>query len=208
MKCTSLAAALLLTCAGAVQGGGPVAVAAEPAPDAAPAPRPVHDWSGPYVGLGYGTVSGDLDYIPSPARELDGGTATSLFAGYLFQRGTLVYGGEVAFSKPSDTFATGFPTESVDRVLDVKAKVGIAANRTLIYGVLGYSKLDYEIPLLANSYSTSGISYGVGLDFAATERLTVGLEYLARKTDGDTFNAGQSAEIDLNTLSLRVSFSF
>jgi len=51
------------------------------------------------------------------------------------------------------------------------------------------------------------MSYGLGMDFAATERLTVGLEYLARNTDGD-LTGGQTADIDLNTISLRVGFSF
>jgi opacity protein-like surface antigen len=78
----------------------------------------------------------------------------------------------------------------------------------LFYGVLGYSQLDYEIPVLDDSISTSGISYGVGVDFAATDMFIVGLEYLARNTDGDSFFVGQTADIDVDTVSLRLGLSF
>lgn len=205
----TLTAAALISLASPALAGGPAVVAADPVPVAAVAPAAVHDWSGPYIGLAYGKVSGDLDYTPPGAADtLDGGSLTSLFAGYLFQRGNLVYGGELAYSRGKDTFATGFPLENVDTVIDLKGKIGYASNRALFYGVLGYSKLDYSFELFpALDFSASGVSYGVGVDFAATERLSVGLEYLARTTDGDV-PGGSTADIDLNSLSLRIGYSF
>jgi len=187
--------------------GGPVTTVAEPEPVAA-APVAVHDWSGAYVGLGYGKTSGDVAYTPGGTFDLNSGSAASIFAGYLWQRGSLVYGGELAYSRGNDTYALGFPTENVERMVDLKARVGYAANKALFYGVVGYSILKYDIPVLTNSFTTSGVNYGLGMDFAVTKRVTMGIEYLVRNTDGATFNAGQTADLDVNTITLRFGYSF
>jgi opacity protein-like surface antigen len=47
---------------------------------------------------------------------------------------------------------------------------------------------------------------GLGVDFAVSQRLTMGLEYLARDLSAD--NAGISLDSSLDTLSLRVGLSF
>ena len=61
---------------------------------------------------------------------------------------------------------------------------------------------------LTNSFTTSGVNYGLGMDFAVTKRVTMGIEYLVRNTDGATFNAGQTADLDVNTITLRFGYSF
>jgi outer membrane immunogenic protein len=208
MKKLSFAAAAVAVISVPAYAGGPTTVEPDPMPAAAPAPVEAHDWSGPYVGLGYGRGSGDYDVNPGGEFELDSGTARSLFAGYLMQRGALVYGGELAFSKGSGLGAVGFPTEDVDRIIDLKGRMGVAAGRALFYGALGYSSVKYEVPVDTNDFTTKGVSYGIGVDVAISNRITVGAEYLNRKTDGDTYNAGQTADIDLDTVSLRLGLSF
>jgi opacity protein-like surface antigen len=209
MKKSMYTAAVLAVLAAPSFAGGPAAVPEEPVPVAPAAPAAAYDWSGPYVGLAYGTASGSLDYdVPPLSYDLETGNVTSFFAGYQMQSGAMVYGGEFAISNGNDIYPTGFPDENVDQILDLKGKVGYATNRALFYGVLGYSQLDYEIPVLDDSISTSGISYGVGVDFAATDMFIVGLEYLARNTDGDSFFVGQTADIDVDTVSLRLGLSF
>jgi len=207
MKHVFCAIAVVAASSSFALAGGPVIVSVDPPPEP-PAVVAVHDWSGPYVGLGYGKTSGGLDYTPGGSFDLNGGNATSLYAGYLMQRGALVYGGELAFSKGNDTFATGFPTENVDRIIDLKGRVGYAANKALFYGAVGFSSMKYDVPVISNSFTTSGLNYGLGVDFAVTDRVTMGLEYLARKTEGDTFNVGQTADLDVNTITFRVGFSF
>ncbi len=171
-------------------------------------PVAVHDWSGLYAGLGYGRSSGDLDFDPSPAQDLDSGSAMGLHLGYQWQRNALVYGVELSYLKLKDNFVTGFPCCDVERTIDIKGRLGYAANRALFYGVLGHSLGNYE-ETSGDDWKPKGAAFGLGSDFAATDRLTVGLEYMSRNLSGDNPNgSAQSVEIDLDTLSLRVGFSF
>lgn len=187
--------------------GGPVEIEPEPRPIAA-VPVAVHDWSGFHAGLGYGRSSGDLDFDPSPAQDLDSGSAMGLHLGYQWQHNALVYGAELSYLKLKDNFVTGFPCCDVERTIDIKGSLGYTANRTLFYGVLGYSLGSYE-ETSGDDWNPKGAAFGLGADFAATDRLTVGLEYMSRNLSGDNPDGSvQSVEIDLDTLSLRVGFSF
>lgn len=125
------------------------------------------------------------------------------------QRGKFVYGGELAYSKGSGITTVGFPLEYVDSMLDLKGKVGIAFNRALFYGVLGVSHASYNFDVAPErNYTAKGVSYGVGMDFAMSNRVTVGREYMNRKTDSDVPTTGLTSDLDVNSLSLRVGLSF
>ncbi len=138
--------------------------------------------------------------------EFDTGATPSIFAGYLMQRGNVVYGGELAYSQGDDATIVGFASESLGTMLDLKARVGMTANNALFYGVLGYSKVDYHFGSVGNQ-ETAGLNYGVGVDFAVSNRLFLGAEYLVRKTDGDA-NLGLTRNLDLNTFGVRLGLSF
>lgn len=193
--------------------GGPAILPPEPAPAPPPA-RAAFDWSGPYVGLGYGRSSGDFDLgplafpsLPATPRSLTDGTALSLHAGYLFQRGALVYGAELALSQLSGTTLPGGVDEEVDQIIDLKARAGYAADRILVYGVLGYAQVDWAAPG-SDAFSESGPVFGLGLDYAASDRLTIGLEYLARRSSGTFDPPGRDFDLNVDTLSLRVGLRF
>ncbi len=189
--------------------GGPVVVAYEPVPVMEPAPMPqALDWSGFYGGLGYGRSSGDIDFTPAPAQALDSGNALSVFAGYLWQRNNFVFGGELAYTSLKDNVVTGFPTFELNNSVDLKGRFGLAANRMLFYGVVGYSMASYDEG--AGDWDPSGMSYGLGVDYQASNRMTFGLEYLARDLSGDNPNGLGLQEVDVNldTLSLRIGYQF
>ncbi len=128
------------------------------------------------------------------------------------QRGPLVFGGEFAVGKGNDLYIVTDPAytaEEVGLIVDVKAKAGYAANRALFYGVLGYSRVEWTIDSATlDDFTNDGFAYGIGVDFAATNQLTVGLEYLSRDTSGDSYIANDDSEINLDTLSLRVGYQF
>lgn len=204
MKKLAITAAALTALAVPAFAGGPTVVMDDPMPAAAPAPVAAHDWSGPYVGLSYGKADAQNTYSTTGTFEFDEGSYTGIYAGYLMQRGNFVYGGELAFGKIRDVIDPGFPASQYDRVVDLKGRLGFAADRALFYGVLGYSDAPFNDSGI--EYDTKGFVAGLGLDFAVSQRLTMGLEYLARDLSAD--NAGISLDSSLDTLSLRVGLSF
>lgn len=188
--------------------GGPIVVADDPVPVATAEPMAVHDWSGPYVGLSYGTASGDIDFSTTSPFDVESGNIAGVYAGYLMQRGSLVYGGELAYGRISDAAIVGFPNSDFANALDLKARVGFAANRALFYGVLGYSKAMFD-DTAAIEFDMDGFSYGLGVDLAVSNRFTVGLEYLTRDLSGtSSVDPTTTGDASLDTLSLRVGLSF
>lgn len=193
--------------------GGPTLVVDPPAPAIASAPPSVHDWSGSYVGLSYGRNSAGVLFGVGFATDLEDGQELGVHGGYLFQSGQLVYGGELSYASVSGALLENGSgnDEEIKHVLDVKARVGFAANRALFYGVLGYSSANLidEVPPIQES-DLDGFAAGIGAEFAVTDRLNVGLEYLTRDLSGDYAFGGPGATIDVNvdTLTLRAGLSF
>jgi opacity protein-like surface antigen len=209
MKASFFPAFLTSMCLAQVAvAGGPIAVADDPAPAAMPAPAAATDWSGFYGGLSFGKSSGDQELTGVPgSAPLDRGTVTALYFGYLRQNNTLVYGAEIAVNRLEGANLLGFDCCEVDKGTDVKARVGVAANRALVYGVLGYTFGSFTQG--PDNWKPEGPSYGIGVDYLATERVMIGMEYLTRDMTGDNpSGASQQNFIDLETLSLRVGFKF
>lgn len=208
MKAVTLAAATLAVLSTPALAGGPTIVEPDPMPAAMAAPVEVHDWSGAYVGLSYGRTNNDLtlDSMPFDAND---GTTTGFFAGYLMQRGNFVYGGELSVGNINDAGLTAAPTIEFTKSIDLKGRAGFAANKALFYGTLGFSKVNIDFGGLTE-IDMDGMSYGVGVDYAVSKTLTVGLEYLARDIDGDLNIMALSlpSEANLDTLSLRLGLSF
>ena len=213
MKHPILASLALGMLAGPAFAGGPTGLEAEPAPMAAAPMAMAHDWSGGYVGLSYGRTSADVDFSTTGNFDLEGGDALGIYGGYLVQRGQLVFGGEIAYAKVSDAFIPGGfgDDDEIDHVLDIKARLGFAANRSLFYGVLGYSQSQYSDDDAGDFFESGvdGFAAGLGADFAVSDRLSVGMEYLTRDLSGDLDGApGETLDVNLDTISLRVGLSF
>ena len=171
------------------------------------------DWSGAYGGLGFGSVTGDLDFFDGDVEQaLDDGTTISGFAGYQIQRNDFVYGGEISLTSPSDVNVTGFDTAEIsDLVIDLKARGGYAAGDFLFYGVLGLSTGTYinDINNPNDEWDLTGFNYGVGVDYDISSQFNVGAEYLLRDLEGDDPSGGsQTVQVDFDTLSLRASYRF
>ena len=206
MKALTLAAALAALTTPAF-AGGPTVVADDPMPEAMAAPASAHDWSGAYVGLSYGRVSGDV-FDTFATFDYDDGKALGGFVGYNFQRGNLVYGGELSYASVSDaTILLGGGDDSLDSLLDLRGRVGFAAGKALIYGALGYSRGDLTINA-ADGATLSGTSVGLGADFMVTQRVLVGLDYTSRKMDGRNDLNTFDLETNVDTVGFRVGLSF
>jgi outer membrane immunogenic protein len=210
MKALTLVTAFAALSAPAL-AGGPTVVEADPMPEAMAAPVAAHDWSGFYAGLSYGrTASSEIvDTTIGPIYQLSKGSVSGLHLGYLAQRNQFVFGGELSYMRYNDVIMAGLAGYHMDRTVDLKGRLGVAANKALFYGAFGYSTGTFTVDALSASYKPKGTSYGLGMEYAATERLTIGVEYLARKmqADGPTVFASD-IDVNLNTVSLRVGLSF
>lgn len=177
------------------------------------------DWSGAYGVLGASGVSGDWEeYIGGSLNAVrdNEGHLTSLGLGYNLQQGSWVFGGEIAFSNGHVTAETFDPsTTYLDRLLDLKGRVGYAAGRTLFYGILGWSSADrfMNAPQVTNEpIKATGMSLGLGVDYLISDHIVVGIEALQRNMAIDQGEIGGfpilSYEHPVRTIGLRLGFKF
>jgi outer membrane immunogenic protein len=187
-----------------------------PTPDTVtlePAVAAAHDWSGFYAGGTFGSgTGGDMEYDDDgdliTYDSLEPGSSYGAFVGYNVQNGTLVYGGELAYSQvDAPGFGPiGWPAETFDYFVDAKARVGYAMNNMLAYGFAGYTSSEFEFGS-DTVYSGGGLNYGVGVDMMVGTNMFVGVEYIARDlaigTGGD-----QVQNTNINALQVRAGWKF
>lgn len=167
----AVTATLILGALPALAGG-----MAEPAPapvvmPAAPAPVAGADWTGFYAGgqLEYGDVdvSGALD-------ENGTGALGGIFAGYRYDFGSYVIGGEIDINAADiDLPAAGGNLDSVARL---GLEAGFDAGPALIYGTAGAARATVDAG--ADTLAGNGYFYGVGVDYALTDQIVLGAELL------------------------------
>ncbi|MGL5009831.1 MAG: outer membrane protein, partial [Paracoccaceae bacterium] len=141
MKTSIASMSLIAVLAGPALAGGPV----EPIPEPVIAPvAPVVDtggeWGGFYVGagLGYGDVSSSTD-------TLDGdGLMGGVQAGYRYDFGKAVIGGEIEYDIADIDLGTT-AGDQLDSVARVKAMGGADFGRTLFYGTAGYAYAEASV---------------------------------------------------------------
>ncbi|WP_299612314.1 outer membrane protein [uncultured Tateyamaria sp.] len=196
MKTRILAMSLATLASGPVLAGGLLDPAPEPAAPTVPAPAaPVlpasGDWTGGYAGaqLGYGDINGSGD--------ADGDDVLyGLHAGYRYDFGTFVLGGEVDYDF-TDIDLNG--AADVDEVGRLKLQAGYDFGRTLGYFTAGLAEVDTSIG------SESGEFYGIGVAYQVNERYTVGAELLEHSFDDIS---GSGVDADATTLTVRGSIRF
>ena len=209
--------AALVASAGAAFAGGFAPVVAE-APVAAPAAAPViitpqaapsGDWTGFYLGgqLSYGQLGFELDDGDAGEADLDGAVG-GLHAGYMRDFGRIVAGAEVAYNwtdleaDDDATFDLGADLESVARA---GVRVGYDAGRVLPYVTGGYASASFSEELAGTGEDNAdGYYFGGGVEYAVTNRFSVGAEVLRHEFDVDIDDLDSS----LTTAGVRASYRF
>jgi len=121
----------------------------------APAAYSAFNWAGPYLGANLGYEWGEISNNPTRPSGLAGGAD----AGFNWQHGNFVYGGEadINLSGAEDTFAPWQFSNPWFGTL--RARAGVAVGNVLIYGTaeLAYGELTADT---AGNLSESHTSYG------------------------------------------------
>ncbi|MCB6177012.1 outer membrane beta-barrel protein [Rhodobacter sp. Har01] len=179
--------------------GGPTTPEYEP--EVAPMPAPVMsssaDWSGFYAGAQLGFAD-----VGSNGGGLDGdGMLGGVHAGYRWDLGNTVLGVEGDFDTADIELGGG--AGSLDSVSRLKLIGGADLGRTLIYATGGMAWAKATVG--AADLSDNGYFLGAGMDYALTDRWSVGGEVLGHKFDD--FD-GSGVDLDATTVKAKVSFSF
>lgn len=200
LRLTAAATALLV--AGPAFAGG--VVHAPPPPPVVPVVE--EDWTGAYAGV-------QLDYIADGTAEGLGiefeveGHLIGIFAGYRYDLGNVVVGGEIDYMIGSgDVFFVGTePGAGSERdyeLLRVGAEVGYDLGDALVYGTVGFA----DIAIEGNTVSEgTGYFAGIGVDYRVSSAVTVGVEALYHEFD-DWNDETDLAEI--TTIGLNVAYNF
>ena len=198
MKRNTTIASIALIASGAMAGmatAGSLEDTTVEAPVYTPAPTPVAvegDWTGFYTGLQVGQT--DID---SDSGALDGDdTSYGFHAGYDYDFGQFVLGGELDYDKTDIDLGGGAEVDSVARA---KLKAGYDFGNTLVYATAGAARAD------TSGGDETGPFAGLGVTHKITERYTIGGEVLQHKFDDV---AGGAADLDATTISLRGSMRF
>ncbi len=206
MKAKIAAAVVAIAVASPALAGGPVVVVQEPQPVYVATPAAVADWSGFYAGLHLGRTNDVGVSAGGTSVDFEDGTAYGIQLGYLAQRNSFVYGGELSYTKfdGAELDIGGGAFAEAENAIDLKARLGYATGSMLFYGVAGYGKADFSAPGI--DASPDGFIWGLGADWAVSDRWSVGIEYMNRDLSEDVM--GVDVDFDASSVALRTNWRF
>ena len=207
-------AALGLVAAGAASAAD---LPSRKGPVVAPVYVPVFTWTGFYVGAnaGYGWGNVNLNGWANNIGNLDGFVGGGQI-GYNYQMGQFVIGAEADIQGADlgtgrNVFGDSVKTEYFGTV---RARVGVAFDRFMPYitGGWAYGNVKTSIPTLAFSSDrshTGGWTVGGGVEYAFTNNLIGGVEYLyVDLGEKNILGAGTKVGTDFSVVRARLSYKF
>jgi outer membrane immunogenic protein len=184
-------------------------------------------WSGLYMGVQLGYAGGNTEAQSGPNGGFNqaydyksSGWLGGAHVGYNVQRGNLVYGLEADLEKAGQngkgTGSLGFPhSTEIDWQGSLRGRLGLAFDRTLIYGTAGWAFGDVKIDKGFTSYSDvrNGWTAGVGLEHMLTNNLSARIEYrytdFGRADFGNTaINSTDRSNVDQHAVRAGLSLKF
>ncbi|MBU2936939.1 MULTISPECIES: outer membrane protein [Pacificibacter] len=165
----------------------PVAVAVVPVQTAGT------DWTGFYGGLSAGYGWGD-----EVADDADDATY-GLFGGYNYDLGNWVLGGELEYAKTDLDNGTA----EIDDMTRLKFRAGYDLGKVVVYGIVGANYANATIG--GTDYSDTGVSYGLGADYALSDAVVAGFEVL--QNDFNEFDDSGS-DLSATTVGAKIAYRF
>jgi outer membrane immunogenic protein len=174
----------------------------------APAPYYASSWAGPYLGATVGYEWGNVDNNPTRPSGLAGGVE----AGWNWQNGNFVYGGEANFSVSGaeDTFA---PWQFSNPWFGtMRGRAGVAINNVLLFGTAGlsYGELTADTSgNLSESHTSIGWVAGLGAEVSFTPHWSAKAEWLYLDFADRNFSVtGASNGLAANLVRLGLNYHF
>jgi outer membrane immunogenic protein len=165
---------------------------------------PEYDWSGISVGV-VGTYNTGKDVWEDGDYPLEDVGFFGGFVGYDHQFGSFVLGaratGQFGSMKEDD-----YPDFEYQAFYDFNGRAGFAMDRALVYATGGYSVSSIEED--GESYTRGGYNIGGGLEYALTDNVIVGAEYVYRALEADCEPHGDTFEQKISSVQAHVSFKF
>ena len=206
-------AALGLVAAGAASAAD---LPSRKGPVVAPVYVPAFTWTGFYVGAnaGYGWGNVNANGFAN-VGDLDGFVGGGQ-VGYNYQMGQFVVGLEADLQGAdlSTGSTLGGVRVKTDYFGTVRARVGVAFDRFMPYitGGWAYGNVKTSIPALgfsSDNSHTGGWALGGGLEYAVTNNIVAGVEYLyVDLGDKRILNTGTKIGTDFSVVRARLSYKF
>lgn len=206
-------AALGLVAAGAASAAD---LPSRKGPVVAPVYVPAFTWTGFYVGAnaGYGWGNVNANGFAN-VGDLDGFVGGGQ-VGYNYQMGQFVVGLEADLQAAdlSSGNNLGLVGVKTDYFGTVRARVGVAFDRFMPYitGGWAYGNVKTSIPAVGFSSDrshTGGYAVGAGLEYAVTNNIIAGVEYLyVDLGEKNILGAGTKVGTDFSVVRARLSYKF
>ncbi|RCS24575.1 porin family protein [Phyllobacterium salinisoli] len=166
------------------------------------------DWSGNYVGAQIGASSSEF---PNPFSNRTGALG-GVVVGKNFQNGKFVYGGELEanFAEAEHRLGRGGTLQQSWSGV-AKARAGIAMDKTLIYGALGYGATKFKPKGTVTSGSDweGGVLLGAGVEQVISGPLSVKAEYdYMRFGDVKTEVGGRTQRDNLSNHAIKAGVNY
>jgi outer membrane immunogenic protein len=177
------------------------------APYYSPAPAAVYNWGGAYAGLNVGYEWGRITNSSISPSGLEGG----LQAGYNWQSGQFVFGGEtdIQVSGADDTFA---PYKFANPWFGtLRGRAGYAMNNILFYGTFGlaYGQVKGTFLGLDESKTHTGWAGGLGMEVGMTPNWSAKIEYLYMDLSNRAYSiTGTSNGFKTNMVRFGINYHF
>ncbi len=151
-------------------------------------------WAGAYMGANIGYGTGDVWEDGQSGRLHTAGVVGGLHAGYNWQFGSFVVGGEGDFdiSGMRGHVASGnvIANAHTRHFSSLRGRMGFAFDKALIYGTAGYGWNDVHVSWNdvaghgSTGHANSGLVYGGGLEYKLTRNLSLRGEVLRYDVSG------------------------
>jgi len=173
----------------------------------APEPLSAYSWAGPYLGATAGFEWGSVDNSGTKPSGIAGG----IEAGYNWQSGAFVFGGEtdIQLSGADDTLS---PFEFSNPWFGtLRGRAGVSLSNVLLFGTAGlaYGDIRADSALLSESHTSIGWVAGGGVEVGFAPRWSAKAEWLYLDLADRNFSVtGTSNGLAADLLRMGVNYRF